>query len=304
MREKQIKIVLKNSLSIVLMVIILAGVFFAEIGKTEAPPVCGNVLLVNELFAATGITVKEIKLQVWGQINNTLLTNSQDNNSQQKSNAAKQKAQNINVVKQKVNPANSMANSMANSIVTENISIVRTYEKFRQTFELNPQFQTVEKDYSGFYEISHLEAKKQGSWQLCLQEKQLSEKREEKYISLLLTTNSVCYAGEVYDLLKGELSDLGVKQEIGITFCGRLNGKISGEEEKRITGLMQKSARAYYVEGVKNEELTSLSFYSTAVEGYLEINGQKINLNIAFSYNEEEDCTYLYVGLPLIFQEY
>lgn len=188
--------------------------------------------------------------------------------------------------------------------VNEKDNLALIYEDLRESLSLNPEFQKVEKGNTGFCRIVHNEERNQGSWQLCLQESPLSEKIKEKYICLLFTTNNVSYAGEVYDILKVALENLGVKQEIGITFYGTINRRISCEEGKEIASLIQRLARAHYVEGVMNEELTSLSFYSTEIEGFLQIDGRKINLNIAFSYNEEEDATYLYVGLPLIFQEY
>lgn len=244
---------LLNSLSLILIIFILiiipdrTGIN----GLSRSP---GNINLAENLILAAGVEIKEIKLQVWGQIRN------------------------------------------------ENLN--SAYDSLRESLRLNSQYKVVQKENTGFCSIAHLEKKGEGSWQLCLQEITVPKKTKEKYISLLFTTNKVSYAGEVYDILKDILGNLGVEQEIGITFCGTINGKTSCVEVRKIADLIQGVAKAHYVEGFMKEELTSLSFYSAEIEGFLKINSHKINLNIAFSYNEEENSTYLYIGLPLIYQEY
>lgn len=74
---------------------------------------------------------------------------------------------------------------------------------------------------------------------------------------------------------------------------------------------MQKSAiriismvRARKVEEMKDNGLISLSAYSPVISDHVQVNGKKVNLNIALRYNSLENRTYIWLGTPVITIEY
>ena len=80
------------------------------------------------------------------------------------------------------------------------------------------------------------------------------------------------------------------------TFDGELNLK---EKEKDIFEVT-KSIKGKIVEKHIEDNLLSFSIFTPYIEEYIYTGDKKMNLNIALSYNEYENKTYIWIGTPII----
>lgn len=89
---------------------------------------------------------------------------------------------------------------------------------------------------------------------------------------------------------------------MNVTSCiiGKIDGKVDiDENEKKIIKSAEKF-KGRVVESYKEEEVLSLSMFTPFIDEYIYTGNRKMNLNIAISYNECEDKTYVWIGTPII----
>lgn len=72
----------------------------------------------------------------------------------------------------------------------------------------------------------------------------------------------------------------------------------------RISRLILDGAKAKKVNGMSEKNLISVSAYSPLIDNNIEIEGRKINMNLALRYNAFEDKTYIWLATPVITIEY
>lgn len=89
-----------------------------------------------------------------------------------------------------------------------------------------------------------------------------------------------------------------------LNFKGEREGKLSLEEQERLAGKLFHYLKAEEVESVKEEELFTIYGYSDLLKDSVEYGDKEINLNLAFSYEEEEDRTVFYLAMPYLKTDY
>lgn len=90
------------------------------------------------------------------------------------------------------------------------------------------------------------------------------------------------------------------KSEISTCITGTFKGKLSSSEIYQKTTLALQSVNGYKVEGLVEDNLTSISAFTPNITQFLYTGNKKINFNIAMRYNEYEDNTYIWIGTPII----
>lgn len=86
----------------------------------------------------------------------------------------------------------------------------------------------------------------------------------------------------------------------GTPIKGHLSGKLSSDEKEALT------SRLFHAWGgtLKDAHQTSDYYvaygYTSGISSYQKINGQKINLNLAITYDEISDETTVYLGIPIL----
>lgn len=89
-----------------------------------------------------------------------------------------------------------------------------------------------------------------------------------------------------------------------MTFTGTYDGKLSIEERNKITDRFVKDLQANVVVEQRGDELYTVYAYTGLINDYVKSEGNKINVNIAFNYNEKKNKTNLYVATPILNQDY
>lgn len=117
---------------------------------------------------------------------------------------------------------------------------------------------------------------------------------EESYESILY------YKEKVEEILQEEKIEGRVT--LGIT--GYYPGELSYTKRNEIADKILKQFEAKVVLENRTMDLYSIYAFSKFIDEYIEVGGDKINLNLAMNYNEVKDATKLYISIPIIDNEY
>lgn len=91
-----------------------------------------------------------------------------------------------------------------------------------------------------------------------------------------------------------------IKTEITYCIIGTFDAKLNkGDMTKKITKVLS-VAKGKKIEGLIEDDIVSISAYSSDIVRFIYTGNKKMNLNIALSYNEYEGKTYITMGHPII----
>lgn len=110
------------------------------------------------------------------------------------------------------------------------------------------------------------------------------------------------YKGELEEILAA-LPYMYVEPEVSICMKGELSGEISPVSKKKMCKEIFTQLGAKIVLDYWNQNNTMYG-YSEDMEGYKTIGGKKVNVNVAFGYDEIKDMTTVYVASPIYNGDY
>ncbi|HHW58116.1 MAG TPA: YwmB family TATA-box binding protein [Clostridia bacterium] len=105
-------------------------------------------------------------------------------------------------------------------------------------------------------------------------------------------------------LINNIFKELKLKSITTICFVGTFEGKLNKEKSSSIVKLVLNKLGAQKIEGMEDENVMSISAYSTKLKEYIKVGSEKINLNVAIRYSSFDDKTYLWLATPIIAIEY
>lgn len=112
------------------------------------------------------------------------------------------------------------------------------------------------------------------------------------------------YAITCKDQLETIYSELGMDALSNIYFKGKVAGELSSSERKKLTDTMLEVLHATEVQTIENENFTSVYAYASQFKESIQQNGMEMNVNLAYTYHETEDATYIHLAVPYIAQSY
>lgn len=92
--------------------------------------------------------------------------------------------------------------------------------------------------------------------------------------------------------------------KFSILVQGKFEGKMTSEQMKQVALNIINNKKAIFVNGIEDDNLVSVSAFLPTLEERKKCDNSFVNLNIALRYSSINNCTYLWVGSPLIFVEY
>ena len=134
-------------------------------------------------------------------------------------------------------------------------------------------------------------------------EKTISEnvKEAENYliidIKLYNNINSLIY---FKDLLEETLKAYNVDTQVTIHIMGEKPGRLSSLEKQEITRELFRNISAKEREQFITNDIYSIYGHTPIIKEYIVSNNKRINVDIALTYSEAQDKTYLYLATPLI----
>lgn len=85
---------------------------------------------------------------------------------------------------------------------------------------------------------------------------------------------------------------------------GTYKGKLTESQMRGKTQTILKAIKANKVEGLENDEMTSISAFSGKISSFIVSNDKKVNVQVAMRYSSYDDKTYIWIASPLIPVEY
>jgi hypothetical protein len=140
---------------------------------------------------------------------------------------------------------------------------------------------------------------------ICAQLFEDKDNKGESYISLNISQDSedVELEGIKQKVLK-IFNKYKLEPKVNSCITGNLVGKRETNQLNDICKKIFSAAEAKTVEGIRDSELISVSAYSPFMDDSINVNGKKVNLNLAIRYNSYEDKTYIWLATPVITVEY
>lgn len=100
------------------------------------------------------------------------------------------------------------------------------------------------------------------------------------------------------------LAEYGENADIRIELYGELPGSYeTGERQDKIDELLD-AISATACRSFEEGDVYTVYAYTRGVDGYKWINGDKVNVNAAVTYDEIKDCTCFYLAVPVIDGDY
>ncbi|HYE83993.1 MAG TPA: YwmB family TATA-box binding protein [Clostridia bacterium] len=92
------------------------------------------------------------------------------------------------------------------------------------------------------------------------------------------------------------------ESSINFSSCiiGTYEGRLEEKEMEKKSRIALQSINAKKVEGIEDDELKSISAFSTNVGGYVMSEQARVNVQLAIRYSSYDDKTYIWIGTPLI----
>ena len=95
-------------------------------------------------------------------------------------------------------------------------------------------------------------------------------------------------------------ADLGLSGSSNLYLCSQEKGRMTEDEMKKATADFFETMHAKKRNEIELQDTLWIYGYSDNVPEYVYQNDHKVNVNIAFTYDESEDITYIHRGLPFI----
>lgn len=105
------------------------------------------------------------------------------------------------------------------------------------------------------------------------------------------------------DLLAEKMKEaLGVYGKVTLTSCitGSYIGELDDAQKEEVAKNVMKILQAKEIEGFREENMISITGFSSKIKDYISYGGHKVNINVALRYNSYENKTYLWIATPLI----
>ena len=125
---------------------------------------------------------------------------------------------------------------------------------------------------------------------------------QRSYITVNMEIRNSLESGFYYkNLLERIMNGKEKKENTFLLIQGKMRGETDLEEE--ITGKISEKLGA---EKVMENTKDGYNYYGyvEGIKNYISIGKSKINLNIAYSYDEKEDMTNVYIGSPIVNYDY
>ncbi len=112
------------------------------------------------------------------------------------------------------------------------------------------------------------------------------------------------YAMECKEMIEDIYQEIGMEPTLNVYVKGKTAGTLSDARRKELVDHVLKGLHASIVEELDNDNFYCVYGYTNQFDRLVYQNGKKINVNLAITYDEEEDMTYLHLAVPYISQSF
>lgn len=127
----------------------------------------------------------------------------------------------------------------------------------------------------------------------------------EQYIAMeIQTKEGVTDAVGIYQKMKRIYEEIGMEAQVSLEVEMEKTGDYMANERDAFVEDIFDLIKAKQVDSIKNDDLYTVYGYTHLEDSYLTLNKKKVNVQIVMSYAEEEDKTYIKVGVPMVNSSY
>lgn len=143
------------------------------------------------------------------------------------------------------------------------------------------------------------------SFQVKTEEMDNLEKEVEQFLSIDLELYGSVDSGLTYGELLQQIFNLyGIEGKVAVNYIGTIPGKLSMKKRNNLGDELIDKLSARVVQEYRSDELFTIYGYTKMLDQYEEISGKKMNVNIAITYDEEQDETKVYLATPYLMEDY
>ncbi|MBE5964129.1 MAG: hypothetical protein E7252_04225 [Lachnospira sp.] len=106
------------------------------------------------------------------------------------------------------------------------------------------------------------------------------------------------------DVVESMFTDLKLKPQISTSIVSSASGIKTLEEKSAMADAILKDVDAKIVSQNRSDEIFTIYAYSKEIDEYIVNLGKKVNVNIAISYDETSDKTFIYYATPIYNTDY
>ena len=130
--------------------------------------------------------------------------------------------------------------------------------------------------------------------------KAITQEPQVQYVYVNITVyNNIDCAVSYRELVEGMFDAMGIQGNVNMNLVGSLEGALNSTEKNELAdGLLDRLGAKVVTENRDNDIFTIYA-YSKGAGSYITIGGNKINMNIAIGYDEEQDRTKVYLASPI-----
>lgn len=118
------------------------------------------------------------------------------------------------------------------------------------------------------------------------------------YVNITVYNNIDC-AVSYRELVEGMFDAMGIQGNVNMNLVGSIEGALNSTEKNELAdGLLDRLGAKVVAEN-RDSDIFTIYAYSKGAGSYITIGGNKINMNIAIGYDEEQDRTKVYLASPI-----
>jgi hypothetical protein len=131
------------------------------------------------------------------------------------------------------------------------------------------------------------------------------ESQTGQYVSVSIVLSDSVESGVEYkDRLEQIFRIYGIEGNVSLSFTGQVAGNLSLKERNALAETLIDSLSGKVVSQYRSDALFTIYGYSKKLEEYEEVAGEKMNFNLAISYDEEQDVSCIYLATPYMTADY
>ena len=133
----------------------------------------------------------------------------------------------------------------------------------------------------------------------------ITKGKEEQHITMQIdTTAQVEDAFTLYNETKKVFEEIGVDGRVSMEVEMEKSGNVWREEGEHFVSEVFHLADARVVDSIEEKDIFTIYGYTQLEDSYLNLNREKVNIQMVMSYDEIEDKTYIKMGLPIVNSSY
>ena len=130
--------------------------------------------------------------------------------------------------------------------------------------------------------------------------KAITQEPQAQYVYVNITVyNNIDCAVSYRELVEGMFDAMGIQGNVNMNLVGSIEGALNSTEKNELAdGLLDRLGAKVVAEN-RDSDIFTIYAYSKGAGSYITIGGNKINMNIAIGYDEEQGRTKVYLASPI-----